>query len=391
MSAIQTLLITLVGCCFIVLILSFCVHIEVFGRTHSIVQRDVPKIDVPAAQTGRCPVVISSSDDSAYRYPSVRLPEKLKKRMTGCFDIVDSFRSTCPRNQWRVYAPPEPGSGETFQQKSVVLSFSEEEAMETVGVVTIVVRLGSARGAAWIRQQLGGMQANCSAVAEVVIDWWPSEPFPEELQLLLNKFPVPARVIPETKGLGERAAVWLHVSTEFVLNFDDDKTSDCNEIQQLALIGRRYPTKMIGTRRLGRAIVWCPSNDLLGYRPIAPGSLPLPDNIMLHSASLIPVSALKAYFAKTPQAFIQLINQQRNCEDILLAFVMASMNEDGVMGVATSIPSHPVEKGARSGLSRKMNKQLWLGLRSSCLNLFRELLPIIPRPALVAIVEDGNV
>eukprot|EP00922_Rhytidocystis_sp_ex-Travisia-forbesii_P007269 GHVS01010578.1.p1 GENE.GHVS01010578.1~~GHVS01010578.1.p1 ORF type:complete len:442 (-),score=25.49 GHVS01010578.1:344-1669(-) len=315
------------------------------------------------------------------------LPKRLAASR-GCFKLADYFEGACP--EWKQY-PFSEGENNTgiVHQDNVTLTFPAEALLSTKQSVTIGVRLGRKRAALWLREFLPVVASECDVVKEVLLDWWSAEPIPADLQPLMKGFSVPVRVVPGRRELGDRFAIVDHVSTDFVLNLDDDRAFSCDSIRRMVLAGRHFPGKLIGPSDLGRGIMRCPTTGYLKYT-YAAGY----DNFVLNGAALIPADTMRAYFAMIPKALISLEHHLKTCQDVFLYFTAASLNNNGIMAVKVlnveSLHHNEFQYQMETSISQHVSVQQWYRERSACLNLILEVLPVIPNLSVLAIIKTVN-
>jgi len=188
------------------------------------------------------------------------------------------------------------------------------------------------------------------------------------------------RVLPGERGLGERFYVAEYIDTPFTLILDDDKTFTCADIHKFLLAARLFPRRIISVHENRRTIRRCVdgTKTTLYYGTENDSDQ---DNIALTSAALMSTSLLLAYMKLVPRPVIDLINRERNCEDMLFNWLTAYISGDEQEACVI------VEDSSLYGFDGGKESLSWRGdhmpKRDGCLNLLREVFPDwpIPRPS----------
>lgn len=116
------------------------------------------------------------------------------------------------------------------------------------------------------------------------------------------------------------------LETEAVLNIDDDITVTCNSLLQTFRTWQKHPDQLVG---------WFPRQVTSTVEPVSSEyhthlKTLLFDheyNVILTKGAIMHRKYLEAYSLDTPQELRDLVAERRNCEDILMQFVISSRTE----------------------------------------------------------------
>ncbi|CEM33854.1 unnamed protein product [Vitrella brassicaformis CCMP3155] len=187
------------------------------------------------------------------------------------------------------------------------------------------------------------------------------------------------RIIPGERGIGERFFAADYVTTPFTLTLDDDRSLSCSGVHKLLLAARQFPGRIVTSRGFRRSIYECSSGSHALYYDSDKND----NNIALTSLALMPTSLLKDYKNFMPRSVIDVVNRERNCEDIAMNWLAAHLNDDKVSGVFVDGLEICNGHEGRESLKKRNSE----GRRDACLNFLRAILPEwpVPRPSSLSV------
>lgn len=223
--------------------------------------------------------------------------------------------------------------------------------------------------------------AGCSSVSNIILNYYGKKVdiYRRELDILLTNYSSPTNrlkvsVYSTTYGLGHRFHVFdehgYHIAlSPLILNLDDDMVVNCDELKnQLQIVGRMtlYHKKLREPLPISKLVAATNSGVRRGAIYESNGNIEYVSRnhsgIALTPAVFMPLELFKFIVEVIPEEMLKPIDEILNCEDIMLNFVSAFLNNN----VATSVSCN-----ARTAFSMPIIAHAGLGnslfRRSSCI------------------------
>jgi hypothetical protein len=192
------------------------------------------------------------------------------------------------------------------------------------------------------------MQAtDCDVVSNVVINYYGSEErvYRQELESSLEGHTAASRlrigIFPTQYGLGHRFHVFEEhgyaiAQSPLVLILDDDVTTTCDGVRHLLTALRkktdnrtdklkeRLPFSSLVAMSIQRGAAYKTNGDIQYVYKKGKG-------IALTTSLLLPLELIRFFVHSIPEEVLKPIDDNKNCEDILMNFVSAFLNNNHAM------------------------------------------------------------
>lgn len=228
--------------------------------------------------------------------------------------------------------------------------------------------------------------SQCDLVKYIKIIW--SEPQDPPVRLSKKyatwKMPLVDFEKHDSDSLNNRFKPLQTEHTDAIFAVDDDMRVPCNDLDTAFEVWQHSPYSLVGFMPR----VHLRKNGLLEYRCWWRVWWHGVYSIILTKAAFINKSFLDLYTNKMPQEIRDLIDRERNCEDIAMQFLIA--NETRLPPVY--VKGHLQDLGVLSGISTSRNiaKAAHMDGRSFCLNALSEVYHGVPLISSRIIVDSAN-
>jgi hypothetical protein len=205
------------------------------------------------------------------------------------------------------------------------------------------------------------VQVDCDVVSNIVINFYGAEvgAYREELRVLLTNYSAPSRlkvdIYPTQFGLGHRFHVfeehgYAAAQSPLVINMDDDVMTTCPDIQRaVARLSNdpkqpAFPVSDLLALSLVRGVRYKGNGDI---QYLMKGKA-----IALTISFLLPVELMKFFADVMPAEMLAVVDDVKNCEDIMMNFVSAFLNKNDASKHKIEIVKN-IRKLRGHGLSHK--------------------------------------
>lgn len=224
-------------------------------------------------------------------------------------------------------------------------------ALVNKGVVT--VRVNTFRRPLLLKEFLDSHHA-CSVVKQIQVVWSDTENKPSlELQ---GQYPE-GRVVFEMHGnnsLNNRFKPMLEVSTDAVLSIDDDLVIPCDVLERAYMVWSSNTRALVGfSPRIATFDAVSGATVYGRWQHTWWNGL---YNIVLTKAALFSSRYLYEYNKRVPQNLLDYVDKSRNCEDIVMAHIVAERSQAPpvwVDGSVFEIGKSGISSGGRAHFSRR--------------------------------------
>lgn len=218
-------------------------------------------------------------------------------------------------------------------------------ASDSDGPSTLTVRVNTFRRLDLLEISLSHY-TSCPVVKEIQVIWSDPQNKPP-LSWLKSRFE--SRVafeVHNTNSLSNRFLAKLPVTTDAVLSIDDDLAIPCEVLEDAMGVWRSFDRALVGfSPRLHSFDVYTGRTKYLRWQHSWWSGI---YSIMLTKASLLHKDYLDAYPRLVPQSFLAYIDSVRNCEDIAMAYVVATLTRAApvwVEGIVYETSSSGISSG----------------------------------------------
>ncbi|KAL1201451.1 Glucosamine inositolphosphorylceramide transferase 1 [Cardamine amara subsp. amara] len=205
--------------------------------------------------------------------------------------------------------------------------------------------------------------SRCSSVKEIVVIW--NKGPPPKLTDLDSAVPVRIRV-EKRNSLNNRFEIDPMVKTRAVLQLDDDIIMSCDNIEKGFRVWREHPERLVGfyPRFVDQTMTYSAEKFARGHNGY---------NMILTGAAFMDVRfAFDMYQSDKAKLGREFVDEQFNCEDVLLNFLYANASGSG-KAVEYVRPSLAIDTSKVSGVAISGNTNQHYKKRSKCLRRFSEL------------------
>ncbi|MQL74797.1 hypothetical protein Taro_007169 [Colocasia esculenta] len=211
--------------------------------------------------------------------------------------------------------------------------------------------------------------SRCPSVREIVVVWNKGKPpNPDEFDS-----PVPVRIrVEDHNSLNNRFKVDPLIKTRAVLELDDDIMMTCNDIEKGFRVWREHPERIVGF--YPRLI----DGNPLKYRNERYARKNNGYNVILTGAAFMDSeAAFKKFWSEEARHGRALVDELRNCEDVLMNFLFANASSERTVEYVHPAWAIDTSKLSTSAISR--NTQVHYDIRSNCLANFSAIYGPLPQ------------
>lgn len=206
--------------------------------------------------------------------------------------------------------------------------------------------------------------SRCPSVKEIVVIW--NKGPPPELTKLDSAVPVRIRV-QKQNSLNNRFEIDPLIKTRAVLELDDDIMMPCDDIEKGFRVWREHPERLVGfyPRFVDQTLTYSAEKFARSHKGY---------NMILTGAAFMDVRfAFDMYQSDKAKLGREFVDEQFNCEDVLLNFLYANASGSGkaVEYVRPSLVT--VDTSKVSGVAISGNTNQHYRKRSKCLRRFSDL------------------
>ncbi|CAN8298019.1 unnamed protein product [Cochlearia groenlandica] len=205
--------------------------------------------------------------------------------------------------------------------------------------------------------------SRCPSVKEILVIW--NKGPPPELTDLDSAVPVRIRV-EKQNSLNNRFNIDPLIKTRAVLELDDDIMMPCGDIEKGFRVWREHPERLVGfyPRFVDQTMTYSAEKFARSHNGY---------NMILTGAAFMDVGfAFGMYQSDKAKLGRQFVDEQFNCEDVLLNFLYANASGWG-KAVEYVRPSLAVDTSKFTGVAISGNTKQHYMKRSMCLQRFSEL------------------
>ncbi|CAH8379325.1 unnamed protein product [Eruca vesicaria subsp. sativa] len=239
----------------------------------------------------------------------------------------------------------------------VPYSFKGHVSQFTLATMTYDARL-------WNLKMYVKHYSRCASVKEIVVIW--NKGPPPEVTELDSAVPVRIRV-EKRNSLNNRFNIDPLIKTRAVLELDDDIMMSCDEIEKGFRVWREHPERLVGfyPRYVDETMTYSAEKFARSHKGY---------NMILTGAAFMDVGfAFGVYQSDKARIGREFVDEQFNCEDVLLNFLYANAS-GSVKAVEYVRPSALVLDTSKfSGVAISGNTNQHYRKRSECLRRFSEL------------------
>ncbi|KAF3539056.1 hypothetical protein F2Q69_00018396 [Brassica cretica] len=205
--------------------------------------------------------------------------------------------------------------------------------------------------------------SRCPSVKEILVIW--NKGPPPELTELNSAVPVRIRV-EKLNSLNNRFSIDPLIKTRAVLELDDDIMMPCDTIEKGFRVWREYPERLVGyyPRFVDETMSYSAEKFARSHNGY---------NMILTGAAFMDVGfAFGLYQSEKARLGREFVDEQFNCEDVLLNFLYANVSGLG-KAVEYVRPSLAIDTSKFSGVAISGNTNDHYRKRSKCLRKFSDL------------------
>ncbi|CAN7141864.1 unnamed protein product [Brassica rapa subsp. narinosa] len=206
--------------------------------------------------------------------------------------------------------------------------------------------------------------SRCASVKEIVVIWNKGHP-PDPTEL---DSAVPVRIrVEKRNSLNNRFSIDPLITTRAVLELDDDIMMSCDEIEKGFKVWREHPERLVGyyPRYVDQSMTYSAEKFARSHKGY---------NMILTGAAFMDVGfAFGLYQSERARLGREFVDEQFNCEDVLLNFLYANAS-GSAKAVEYVRPSALVLDTSKfSGVAISGNTDQHYRKRSECVRRFSEL------------------
>ncbi|KAL0874890.1 hypothetical protein Bca101_024595 [Brassica carinata] len=235
-------------------------------------------------------------------------------------------------------------------------SFKGHVSQFTLATMTYDARL-------WNLKMYVKHYSRCPSVKEILVIW--NKGPPPELTELDSAVPVRIRV-EKLNSLNNRFNVDSLIKTRAVLELDDDIMMSCDTIEKGFRVWREHPERLVGyyPRFVDETMTYSAEKFARSHKGY---------NMILTGAAFMDVGfAFGLYQSEKARLGREFVDEQFNCEDVLLNFLYA--NVSGLVKAVEYVrPSLAIDTSKFSGVAISGNTNQHYMKRSKCLRRFSDL------------------
>ncbi|CAH8324383.1 unnamed protein product [Eruca vesicaria subsp. sativa] len=234
--------------------------------------------------------------------------------------------------------------------------FKDHVSQFTLATMTYDARL-------WNLKMYVKHYSRCPSVKEILVIW--NKGPPPELNELDSAVPVRIRV-EKKNSLNNRFNIDPLIKTRAVLELDDDIMMSCDTIEKGFRVWREHPERLVGyyPRFVDETMSYSAEKFARSHKGY---------NMILTGAAFMDVGfAFGLYQSEKARLGREFVDEQFNCEDVLLNFLYANVSGLG-KAVEYVRPSLAIDTSKFSGVAISGNTNQHYMKRSKCLRRFSDL------------------
>ena len=213
--------------------------------------------------------------------------------------------------------------------------------------------------------------SDCPSLAKIYVSWVnKSAPLPDFLTET-DSYKYPIEVIdPLSMGLHHRFDVPPSLETNAVFSHDDDLRLPCDDLEDGFQTWLQFPKQIVGFVNRHHQVEGDKASWTYGFP--GTGAKDQWYSMILTDASFLHRNWMENFFTDSPAGVLDFIENNRNCEDIAMNFLVAHKIKKPPIYMAGKVTHFSANKG---GISNQPNH---ISIRSECLNRFAKYYGYMP-------------